>query len=102
MIRRPPRSTLLPYTPLFRSHHDLSKLGQPRIVSLPASAGFVRCGHPNGTGGGDRKSTRLNSSHQIISDAVFCLKKEQRHQRNLPQGVVAHAVHTCTGPEEEG
>src|SRR5574341_1798705 len=69
MIRRPPRSTLFPYTTLFRS--ELS--GRPRAKSpmpLPVPAGEA-----------DRKSTRLNSSHQLISYAVFCLKKKSRRQR---------------------
>src|SRR5258708_25906823 len=69
MIRRPPRSTLFPYTTLFRSVEQmLSGLGgqnaradSTRPVAFP-----------------DRKSTRLNSSHQIISYAVFCLKKKKR------------------------
>src|SRR5574340_1683906 len=68
MIRRPPRSTLFPYTTLFRS-----QTGQ-------AGAGVqARTGEPRGEGdadGLDRKSTRLNSSHQTISYAVFCLKKQ--------------------------
>src|SRR5215216_7110269 len=65
MIRRPPRSTLFPYTTLFRS-----RAGPPGPAASPcrgpAAAGAAR----------DRKSTRLNSSHQIISYAVFCLKKK--------------------------
>src|SRR5258708_23683487 len=83
MIRRPPRSTLFPYTTLFRS---LSLGALPAQVSL---ANFI-LGHDvndennnlNTTEArpslhGDRKSTRLNSSHQIISYAVFCLKKKK-------------------------
>src|SRR5258708_26757884 len=69
MIRRPPRSTLFPYTTLFRSAFR-------QRARHPAGA------HAQGTHGtraGDRKSTRLNSSHQIISYAVFCLKKK-KHQ----------------------
>src|ERR1039457_1024586 len=62
MIRRPPRSTLFPYTTLFRS---LLLPPDSAWVSPPA---HNRCGH------GDRKSTRLNSSHLVISYAVFCLK----------------------------
>src|SRR2546427_881573 len=76
MIRRPPRSTLFPYTTLFRS--------QP-IVARTSSYGLV-CG---GTGAalehltlGDRKSTRLNSSHSQISYAVFCLKKKKKVNKN--------------------
>src|SRR5258708_23035587 len=90
MIRRPPRSTLFPYTTLFRSPFDLARAGGNEgrrsrradgcaLVSFAASRrrlhrvdGPLRGGpHP-----GDRKSTRLNSSHQIISYAVFCLKKK--------------------------
>src|SRR5437660_12618429 len=66
MIRRPPRSTLFPYTTLFRS---------PRRAAL-----FGTRSRPRGTGRrrrGDRKSTRLNSSHVAISYAVFCLKKKK-------------------------
>src|SRR5258708_30141313 len=97
MIRRPPRSTLFPYTPLFRP-----LAGNPRLRPLPfrqpstlapavpvrgesyhadtaessqpeSRANRNRHGRPPG----DRKSTRLNSSHQIISYAVFCLKKKK-------------------------
>src|SRR5438876_3017780 len=71
MIRRPPRSTLFPYTTLFRSHHlqlslpaALRPLRRPRPVHLLPLL--------------DRKSTRLNSSHPSISYAVFCLKKKKR------------------------
>src|SRR5258708_27435241 len=76
MIRRPPRSTLFPYTTLFRSHsrtHGEYHEAQTQTFrqSLSPSA------YP-GESGTDRKSTRLNSSHQIISYAVFCLKKKKR------------------------
>src|SRR2546430_14950038 len=64
MIRRPPRSTLFPYTTLFRSHRRL----HGRYPWRP------RHNH----GEGDRKSTRLNSSHSQISYAVFCLKKKKK------------------------
>src|SRR2546422_5975420 len=85
MIRRPPRSTLFPYTTLFRSrvHAEMEEHGQ--LVPLP---GELRGGGADLTpllplsallrGGGDRKSTRLNSSHGYISYAVFCLKKKNR------------------------
>src|SRR5574341_848129 len=69
MIRRPPRSTLFPYTTLFRS----------RGV-LPCNTPFVTA-QTAPSGGADRKSTRLNSSHQLISYAVFCLKKKKRDLR---------------------
>src|SRR5260221_8845308 len=68
MIRRPPRSTLFPYTTLFRSAACASAPGGARGA---APAGGL-C-QP-----GDRKSTRLNSSHTVISYAVFCLKKKKR------------------------
>src|SRR2546422_6905596 len=72
MIRRPPRSTLFPYTTLFRSI-------PPGISSEGASA--VRpLLRPRS--GGDRKSTRLNSSHGYISYAVFCLKKKKKIENN--------------------
>src|SRR5688572_31737455 len=72
MIRRPPRSTLFPYTTLFRSQHDVRgdrdrRVQQQRILALFA---FERRE--------DRKSTRLNSSHSQISYAVFCLKKKKQ------------------------
>src|SRR5256885_9830371 len=73
MIRRPPRSTLFPYTTLFRSSE-----GNLPAVDLDFFPGDCNC---NGRaaiarGAGDRKSTRLNSSHLVISYAVFCLKKK--------------------------
>src|SRR5258708_14946396 len=73
MIRRPPRSTLFPYTTLFRSPSPLQCSGF-RIVRFDV-AGYVEVVSAN-AGDQDRKSTRLNSSHQIISYAVFCLKKK--------------------------
>src|SRR5258708_18632804 len=87
MIRRPPRSTLFPYTTLFRSlvRKMLADLGIPRLRRLevdepptfqplwPAAGGET----VTAAGQRDRKSTRLNSSHQIISYAVFCLKKKR-------------------------
>src|SRR2546426_5359212 len=71
MIRRPPRSTLFPYTTLFRSH--VSAEPQPRGLASAAPGGRRR-GLPRPR---DRKSTRLNSSHLVISYAVFCLKKKK-------------------------
>src|SRR2546427_9075208 len=72
MIRRPPRSTLFPYTTLFRSH----ALEHRAVVEPPESPPCPRvpynAGEPR-----DRKSTRLNSSHSQISYAVFCLKKKK-------------------------
>src|SRR3712207_7609660 len=94
MIRRPPRSTLFPYTTLFRSHVE-QIVDQLRLRARVAFDGFERSPeHPfveraaayemrpaeNGRQGrADRKSTRLNSSHANISYAVFCLKKKNIH-----------------------
>src|SRR3712207_7337937 len=98
MIRRPPRSTLFPYTTLFRSSHTQTALQQTQIslaflnttqtmltnthieaMSVHSSCGTGGFGFPAGVGMTivrDRKSTRLNSSHANISYAVFCLKKK--------------------------
>src|SRR5256885_10074777 len=94
MIRRPPRSTLFPYTTLFRSW-DLAAepsadvggddadlvLGQPDVPGHECEDCADRVGrlgrHPHGELVVDRKSTRLNSSHLVISYAVFCLKKKK-------------------------
>src|SRR3990170_7818079 len=70
MIRRPPRSTLFPYTTLFRSSIPGTG-GNPSVI-------LAQCIIPDIE---DRKSTRLNSSHQIISYAVFCLKKKIKKQQ---------------------
>src|SRR3712207_9058666 len=85
MIRRPPRSTLFPYTTLFRSQ----SLGVgPFGIRLPVMMGVTfaavspmvaMAGDPNLGLLGDRKSTRLNSSHANISYAVFCLKKKNKN-----------------------
>src|SRR3712207_8682666 len=89
MIRRPPRSTLFPYTTLFRSRRSLRRprertqgresgrgpfrAAARRTPSLDRGAGV----RTSGAAGRDRKSTRLNSSHANISYAVFCLKKKK-------------------------
>src|SRR5437764_10633292 len=74
MIRRPPRSTLFPYTTLFRSAHDA--IGKMFGVSVAELIG-------GRTRSRDRKSTRLNSSHRCISYAVFCLKKKKSDIRSF-------------------
>src|SRR5256885_5928651 len=77
MIRRPPRSTLFPYTTLFRSlraGHRAARDGRDAL--LLQAQGLVVNGLRPCRGGRDRKSTRLNSSHLVISYAVFCLKKK--------------------------
>src|SRR2546429_6736880 len=87
MIRRPPRSTLFPYTTLFRS---LNAPSAESTVGGDATAGesfffgkgqCASCHMVSGAGAADRKSTRLNSSHGYISYAVFCLKKKKTHHR---------------------
>src|SRR5258708_18505249 len=76
MIRRPPRSTLFPYTTLFRSGR--TAVCAAIYAGLGQIAGTARRNGGVKRVGVDRKSTRLNSSHQIISYAVFCLKKKKR------------------------
>src|SRR2546422_7369550 len=88
MIRRPPRSTLFPYTTLFRSGTDRSHCGQTGWLSHAAARPLCRVGGwaetprepppPAKSRTRDRKSTRLNSSHGYISYAVFCLKKKKK------------------------
>src|SRR2546426_11390628 len=78
MIRRPPRSTLFPYTTLFRSHGGLLYVEVPGVKNLARDYqnDFLRM-LQNAHTYQDRKSTRLNSSHLVISYAVFCLKKKK-------------------------
>src|SRR5256885_12153219 len=78
MIRRPPRSTLFPYTTLFRS--ELEAADQIAVNAATALAAAMRPWFENKRelSYRDRKSTRLNSSHLVISYAVFCLKKKKR------------------------
>src|SRR5438552_10085621 len=87
LLRRPPRPTLFPYTTLFRSarrrHHRRSGRRPRREERRRLPAGVRR----------DRKSTRLNSSHQIISYAVFCLKKKTAAMLATPDGLIAAAGH---------
>src|SRR2546426_6078964 len=88
MIRRPPRSTLFPYTTLFRSHVAAGEISDAALLAvvpaaLPPAAGpagrfFDRRVSVMMRAWGDRKSTRLNSSHLVISYAVFCLKKKKK------------------------
>src|SRR5947209_11922816 len=77
MLRRPPRSTLFPYTTLFRS--------VPRRPGVQGARVLRRRGATSRGGGGrgDRKSTRLNSSHANISYAVFCLKKKKKNNNKV-------------------
>src|SRR5258708_12600123 len=78
MIRRPPRSTLFPYTTLFRSHGlEASRHSSRSQPWRNNTIGRWYCSAKAATLRKDRKSTRLNSSHQIISYALFCLKKKK-------------------------
>src|SRR5260221_8382170 len=81
MIRRPPRSTLFPYTTLFRSSSPAFGVptGQPPTTRRQASGrSDINSNRRSQGTGEDRKSTRLNSSHTVISYAVFCLKKKKK------------------------
>src|SRR5256885_8868986 len=102
MIRRPPRSTLFPYTTLFRSHArqvDQADIGQgdvgagqrhgPEVVARKVQRDVVAVRVE-----GDRKSTRLNSSHLVISYAVFCLKKKKSNSPRRPFPCVSWLI-TC-------
>src|SRR5260221_10979754 len=98
MIRRPPRSTLFPYTTLFRSllhQKEGLKVGGTRVdlnlfveemgktvITIVESSPPDICSR---VGGRDRKSTRLNSSHTVISYAVFCLKKKKKNKQRKKQ-----------------
>src|SRR5687768_18082533 len=84
MIRRPPRSTLFPYTTLFRSGRLQPRVAVPDDPALPAGAerGPARGGRA------DRKSTRLNSSHGYISYAVFCLKKKKKKTKTKTEKIL--------------
>src|SRR2546430_12195400 len=89
MIRRPPRSTLFPYTTLFRSAGDTFDY-LPPLGILPYGGGI-----PGAIGFEDRKSTRLNSSHSQISYAVFCLKKKKNksaHYKPLMTTTASHIL----------
>src|SRR5256885_6267667 len=111
MIRRPPRSTLFPYTPLFRSRAGGDPLrtahgpaavpgrflepdgpaGAPRRAGAADAAAAGRAAR-SGDGLSDRKSTRLNSSHLVISYAVFCLKKKKKtsytHRSQIGKSII--------------
>src|SRR5256885_6803557 len=84
MIRRPPRSTLFPYTTLFRSQERDAQLLLGEVSELWTEVGD----HV-----GDRKSTRLNSSHLVISYAVFCLKKKKKTQHDTDSSRQKETIH---------
>src|SRR5260370_7651313 len=83
MIRRPPRSTLFPYTTLFRSHRVRIAARLHRQVGPLGDGHFEHVGRPADGLEIDRKSTRLNSSHTLISYSLFCLKKK-KHTKLTP------------------
>src|SRR2546427_5941015 len=94
MIRRPPRSTLFPYTTLFRSKEKGVGMiyishRMEEIFQICDRVTVMRDGSYIGTET-DRKSTRLNSSHSQISYAVFCLKKKKKKQKSLPKHSTPH------------
>src|SRR2546426_8199389 len=92
MIRRPPRSTLFPYTTLFRSHGLLVGRILPAVLGRPPATGPDLCGLAEV--GPDRKSTRLNSSHLVISYAVFCLKKKKNNSMTTAPACFGYSVST--------
>src|SRR5256885_7665932 len=99
MIRRPPRSTLFPYTTLFRSGHVVP-LGALRAAGDagnrrldPGVAEVEACVRQVGTR--DRKSTRLNSSHLVISYAVFCLKKKKNKEVLCRHTISSQDISDC-------
>src|SRR3989442_8294159 len=99
MIRRPPRSTLFPYTTLFRSTHRFPRLCRERLVERPDNLLRVLL-QPQGAahlGHGDRKSTRLNSSHVRISYAVFCLKKKPSNEPSPSRPTGGLITRHCAG-----
>src|SRR5436189_2076776 len=94
MIRRPPRSTLFPYTTLFRSerheNHEKRKTRSEMMVGR-------KCHHQHNlfvffSCLSDRKSTRLNSSHRCISYAVFCLKKKKKNEKDIINTTIKERV----------
>src|SRR5438477_9016262 len=92
MIRRPPRSTLFPYTTLFRSINAFALPGGPMFVNI----GTINAAQNEA----DRKSTRLNSSHMSISYAVFCLKKKKQTKQTVPDFQTSHCRHLIDSTDQ--
>src|SRR5205809_3501997 len=101
LIRHPPRSTLFPYTTLFRSAMDrvISGLQQRRVITDKEKkilayheGGHALMAHLMTEASVDRKSTRLNSSHGYISYAVFCLKKKKKKEHKTKQKCIVRDV----------
>src|SRR2546427_6352025 len=97
MIRRPPRSTLFPYTTLFRSHpRDQLPANFVRSLVVDKTGTLYAGTADNGVYVRDRKSTRLNSSHSQISYAVFCLKKKETDNHfGIPAPIRAQRDYRC-------
>src|SRR2546430_12044503 len=99
MIRRPPRSTLFPYTTLFRSAADRRNNTRHGVRVTTAIERSARIIQVDSIEGGreeiDRKSTRLNSSHSQISYAVFCLKKKKKDSTSLRNTLHANTDVRC-------
>src|SRR5256885_7757936 len=100
MIRRPPRSTLFPYTTLFRSAAAAAHQPSHHAGAAQAALHLVSPLLQLLRDQGDRKSTRLNSSHLVISYAVFCLKKKKKNQRSnsvaLSEPITNTSPHTVS------
>src|SRR5438132_6738747 len=92
LIRRPPRSTLFPYTTLFRSGCVIDGRAESRGAAAVREGRVPADDDRDDEGDGDRKSTRLNSSHTVISYAVFCLKKKKLQLPHPLQSVAAHKL----------
>src|SRR5687768_17912064 len=97
MIRRPPRSTLFPYTTLFRSRNELPPIAVPlgtifERSKKKKSRASVENSNKRRPTCGDRKSTRLNSSHGYISYAVFCLKKKKKKKKKTKKNKIKKKV----------
>src|SRR5438034_4878132 len=102
MLRRPPRSTLFPYTTLFRSVRP-GRRGRGGDDLLPHPDGRCPLRHQRPRATPDRKSTRLNSSHTVISYAVFCLKKKTQTTKSpkaAQMPVISHSMYVtaCVWP----
>src|SRR5207247_5083525 len=95
MLRRPPTSTLFPYTTLFRSGHRYSQEPPSHMRRLISNIEVAQAGD------GDRKSTRLNSSHEWISYAVFCLKKKNNYGLIVTAMIIGYVLAWCSGKRVE-
>src|SRR5438132_6613176 len=92
MLPRPPRSTLFPYTTLFRS----PKIQCPTFLAVSLDGGTLSPFRNRAKSSRDRKSTRLNSSHTVISYAVFCLKKKNHNSKIGDHEIYAAQIRYCS------